>query len=58
MKLKNPGLIGFGISGRETFETACNNARGAIIGSAFVKMLDENGVGPENIKKFVEAITR
>ena len=58
MKLKNPGLIGFGISDRETFETACNNARGAIIGSAFVKMLDENGVGPENIKKFVEAITR
>ncbi|MCB0569158.1 MAG: tryptophan synthase subunit alpha [Phaeodactylibacter sp.] len=37
--LKNPRLIGFGISNRETFELACRYASGAIIGSAFIKAL-------------------
>lgn len=39
MGLKNPRLIGFGISNHETFSTACNFASGAIIGSAFIKAL-------------------
>lgn len=39
MNLRNPCLIGFGISNRETFDTACRNASGAIIGSQFVKLL-------------------
>jgi tryptophan synthase alpha chain len=39
MKLKNPRLIGFGISDRATFNTACQYANGAIIGSAFIKAL-------------------
>ena len=39
MNLRNPRLIGFGISNRETFDTACRNASGAIIGSQFVKLL-------------------
>lgn len=39
MKLRIPGLIGFGISNRTTFLTACKYARGAIIGSAFIKAL-------------------
>ena len=43
MKLKNPRLIGFGISNNETFETACKYAHGAIIGSAFIKHLNKNG---------------
>ncbi len=42
MKLKNSCLIGFGISDNATFANACNFAGGAIIGSAFVKAL-ENG---------------
>ncbi|MEQ9466551.1 MAG: tryptophan synthase subunit alpha [Ekhidna sp.] len=42
MKLKNPQLIGFGISDKETFETACEYANGAIIGSAFIKQLNED----------------
>ena len=54
MKLKNPGLIGFGISDRHTFAKACNMADGAIIGSAFVRMLGETGEGSENIRKFVD----
>jgi tryptophan synthase alpha chain len=39
MKLKNPRLIGFGISDKTTFDTACEHANGAIIGSAFIKAL-------------------
>lgn len=39
MKLPLPGLIGFGISNRESFLTACKYARGAIIGSAFIQAI-------------------
>jgi tryptophan synthase alpha chain len=39
-KLKNPTIIGFGISNHETFSKACEYANGAIIGSAFVKALE------------------
>jgi len=41
MKLNTPKLIGFGISNSETFNTACNYANGAIIGSAFIKVLKD-----------------
>jgi tryptophan synthase alpha chain len=39
MQLKNPRLIGFGISNRETFDAACANSSGAIIGSKFISLL-------------------
>ncbi len=39
MQLQNPRLIGFGISNHDTFMTACKYASGAIIGSAFIKVL-------------------
>ncbi|TDQ08169.1 tryptophan synthase subunit alpha [Pedobacter metabolipauper] len=39
LKLNNPTIIGFGISSRETFDKACKYAKGAIVGSAFVKSL-------------------
>lgn len=42
MQLRNPRLIGFGISNHETFSTACRYADGAIIGSAFIKALTAN----------------
>lgn len=48
-KLKNPRLIGFGISDAETFENACQYSNGAIIGSAFVKALE----GVESLKQKV-----
>jgi tryptophan synthase alpha chain len=53
MKLKNPRLIGFGISDRKTFRIACENACGAIVGSAFVKMLDQTGGNSVDIQTFV-----
>jgi len=43
MDLGLPGLVGFGISNRETFLAACRYARGAIIGSAFVRAMGEAG---------------
>lgn len=42
MKLTNPVMIGFGISDKKTFDAANGYASGAIIGSAFVKNLNEN----------------
>jgi tryptophan synthase alpha chain len=39
MQLKNPRLIGFGISNYDTFHQACKYANGAIVGSAFIKQL-------------------
>ena len=41
MNLRNPRMIGFGISNRKTFEAACANASGAIVGSRFVTLLNE-----------------
>ncbi len=54
MNLKNPQIIGFGISNKETFNQATQFAKGAIIGSAFIKNLTDKGVG--SIGEFVKAI--
>jgi len=47
MNLTSPKIIGFGISTNETFQKACKYANGAIIGSAFIKLL-EKSENPEN----------
>jgi len=44
MNLKNPQIVGFGIFNNETFTQATQYAKGAIIGSAFVKHVTNNGV--------------
>lgn len=44
LKLKNPQIVGFGISNTETFKAATSQSKGAIIGSAFIKHLTQNGV--------------
>ena len=41
MNLRNPRMIGFGISNAQTLKAAQDNAAGAIIGSKFVSLLDE-----------------
>ena len=56
MKLKNPRLIGFGISNKSTFEAACDNASGAIIGSKFVTLLGSEGTVDGAVEKLVKAI--
>ncbi len=52
--LKNPQIVGFGIKDNETFNQATKTAKGAIIGSAFIKMLTNDGVS--GIEKFVKGI--
>ena len=54
MQLKSKLIIGFGISDKPTFTTACDFADGAIIGSAFIKHLGSHGV--ENIDTFISPI--
>lgn len=58
MSLKNPVLIGFGIKDRSSFSKACSYASGAIIGTAFIKVL-ENASGseiPGRIQDFVNSL--
>ena len=56
MELKNPRLIGFGISDNESFIQACKYANGAIIGSAFIKLLSESKAIRDDIGKFILSI--
>jgi len=51
MNLKTETIVGFGISNADTYQTATAHSRGAIIGSAFIKFLQKEGV--DNIKYFV-----
>jgi tryptophan synthase alpha chain len=43
LKLQNPVLIGFGIRDRSSFLKACTYANGAIIGTAYIKVLENAG---------------
>ncbi|WP_347924764.1 tryptophan synthase subunit alpha [Pontimicrobium sp. SW4] len=54
MNLKNPQIVGFGISNNNTFTQATKYAKGAIIGSAFVKYVTNEGVN--TIDAFVNRI--
>lgn len=54
LSLKNPQIVGFGINNSETFQQATQNAKGAIIGSAFIKILSEKGIA--GISSFISAI--
>lgn len=55
MGLEKPRLIGFGISDKESFETSCRYADGAIIGSAFINQLKADA-GDDEIEGFVKSI--
>lgn len=41
MNLRNPRMIGFGISNKQTYEAAASHAAGCIIGSKFITLLEE-----------------
>lgn len=56
MKLRNPRLIGFGISNRETFQLASKYANGAIIGSAFINLLSQSQNLEQDVIQFVKSI--
>lgn len=54
MNLKNPQIVGFGISNRETFLQATEHQKGAIIGSAFVNFIKNNEISA--IQNFIKQI--
>lgn len=57
MNLRNPRMIGFGISNKQTLESAQQNAAGAIIGSKFVTLLNEaNGNAEMAIDNLYDAL--
>lgn len=59
LKLKNPTMIGFGISNKQTLESAQANANGAIIGSKFVQLLsEENGNAEKALDRLFEALAK
>ncbi len=56
MNLKNPTLIGFGISNAATFQQASQFSNGAIIGSACIKAIEKEGNAAVHAAKFVKDI--
>jgi tryptophan synthase alpha chain len=56
LNLKNPLIIGFGITDRESFEIVCKHANGGIIGTSFVQMLNDTPKWKEGIREFVKRI--
>lgn len=54
MNLQHPQIVGFGISDNHTFKTATHDAKGAIIGSAFIRMLRDKGT--KGIPEFISTI--
>jgi tryptophan synthase alpha chain len=56
MNLKNPRLIGFGISDSETFSKASEFCNGAIIGSAFIKKIKESENLSEGIQTYLQSV--
>lgn len=58
MNLRNPRMIGFGISNKQTLESAWHNAAGAIIGSKFVALLNETNNADTALDKLFDALSR
>lgn len=56
MKLKNPLMIGFGINDRSSYEAACTFARGAIIGTAYIKALGSHDTIEYSTEAFLQTI--
>lgn len=55
MDLDNPVVIGFGIHNKDTFQKATTYAQGAIVGTAFVKLLAEENY-LDKIPSFIKAL--
>ncbi|MGM9796042.1 MAG: tryptophan synthase subunit alpha [Parabacteroides sp.] len=56
MNLRNPRLVGFGISNKATFEAAASNSSGAIIGSKFVQLLKSEPTISDAVDQLLEAL--
>ena len=58
MHLRNPRMIGFGISNKNTYEAAAAHAAGCIIGSKFVTLLEEEKDPGKAIDKLKEMLKK
>ena len=58
LKLKNPVLVGFGIKDKASFQSACEDANGAIIGTAFIRALENSDEVSNSTKRFLESVIR
>ncbi len=56
MNLKNPVLVGFGIKDNKTFSEACKHTAGAIIGTAYIKVIENSVNIDEDTKIFLNSI--
>lgn len=56
MNLRNPRLVGFGISNKETFDAAASYSSGAIIGSKFVQLLASEPTPQEAVDRLLDAL--
>ncbi len=56
MGLESPTLIGFGIHNNNTYRIACDYSHGAIVGSAFIRALDNDLPLKERINRFIKSI--
>lgn len=58
MQLRNPLLVGFGISNKETLDAASAHTRGAIVGSKFVQLLGACASPDEAVTELLKALRK
>ena len=56
MGLKNPVLVGFGIKDQQSFQLACAHSNGAIIGTAYIKAIENANDVEQETKAFIKKI--
>ena len=54
--LKNPVLVGFGIKDKASFDAVCKQAAGGIIGSAYIKALENSADVNASTKTFLTSV--
>jgi len=58
MQLKNPVIVGFGVKDKESFQASCKYANGAVIGTAYVKVIENSTDIRQSTKEFLQSITQ
>lgn len=58
INLRNPVLAGFGIKDKQSFEAVCKYVNGAIIGSAFIKAIENADDVEDATKQFLDSVLR
>ena len=56
MRLKNPLIVGFGVKDKSTFQSACKYANGAVIGTAYIKALENANDIQSATKAFIASV--